>query len=153
MRLERLSGDEQLALCRRAERLCGRRLRDLRRYADPQDKALHKLLDERIGDWGLQLKTLERLATGPAPEEDAETLRFLRGRFPSQANGYGEGPIGRDAALYLAECIEDERSRFYHEMAAAARRDDARALFQQLADRDEAQLKFLRTVLLVNASE
>lgn len=156
MKIERMSGDEQVALCRKAERLCGRRLRDLRRFADPHDRALHKILDERIEDLNLQLKALERLGRGAAPDgpgESEEAGRFIRSRFPSHTNGFGEGPLIRDVALYLAECLEDERSRFYHEMAAAAREEEARSLFQQLADRDEAHLKFLRTVLLVNLAE
>ena len=51
-------------------------------------------------------------------------------------------------AGYLVECVEDERARFYHGMSAAARDEDARALFRQFADRDEAHLKFLRTASL-----
>ncbi|HEX7896759.1 MAG TPA: hypothetical protein VF950_03310 [Planctomycetota bacterium] len=149
MKIEALTRSGQLALCRRVERLCGLRLRSLRRFADPQDKPLHKVLDERIADWDVQLRALERLARGAAePAEDAELAGFLRERFPSHRNGFGEGPIHRDVALYLAECVEDERSRFYHELAGAARDGDARALFQQFADRDAAHLKFLRSVLL-----
>jgi hypothetical protein len=156
MKIQEMSREGQLALCRRVERLCGLRLRSLRRFADPQDKPLHKIIDERIDDWSLQLHALERLERqGPQPPspDDASIAVFLRDQFPSQRNGFGEGPVNRDVALYLAECVEDERSRFYHLMAAAARDGDARTLFQQFADRDEAHLKFLRTVLLYNLSE
>ena len=156
MKIEELSREGQLALCRRIERHCGLRLRSLRRFADPQDKPLHKILDERIDDWSLQLRALERLdrrSPEPPSLDDAELVSLLRDRFPSQRSGFGEGPVNRDVALYLAECVEDERSRFYHGMAAAARDGDTRALFQSFADRDEAHLKFLRTVLLYNLSE
>ncbi len=148
MKIEDLSRAGQLTLCQWAERLCGLRLRGLRRAADPQDKALHRVLDERIDDWSPRIRALERLERGEAEAGDEELARILRDGFPSQRNGIGEGPLNRDAALYLVECMEDERARFYHGMAAAARDGEARALFQQFADRDEAHLKFLRTVSL-----
>ena len=147
MKIETLTRSGQLALCRRVERLCGLRLRSLRRFADPQDRPLHRLLDERVEESDLQLRALERLGAAELPENE-DLAGFLRERFPSQRSGFGEGPLHRDVALYLAECVEDERSRFYREMAAGARDGDARALFQQFADRDAAHLRFLRTVLL-----
>jgi len=149
MKIEDLSRAGQLTLCQWAERLCGLRLRSLRRYADPQDKALHRVLDERIDDWSPRLRALDRLGREDASAADDEDIaKLLRDGFPSQRSGIGEGPLNREVALYLVECLEDERSRFYHGMAAAARDGDARALFQQFADRDEAHLKFLRTVSL-----
>jgi len=155
MKIEELSREGQLALCRRIERQCGLRLRSLRRFADPQDKPLHKILDERIEDLNLQLRALERLdrrAPEPPSPDDADLAGFLSDRFPSQRKGFGEGPVTRDVALYLAECVEDERSRFYQGMAAVARDELTRTLFQHFADRDEAHLKFLRTVLLCDLS-
>jgi len=149
MKIEALSKEDQLTLCRAAERLCGARLRSLRSYADPQDKPLLKILDERLEDWRTQLRALERLDRGtPGALREEDAAGFLRERFPSLRNGFGEGFVTREVALYLAECVEDERSRFYHDMAAAARDAEARVVFQQLAARDEAHLKFLRTVLL-----
>lgn len=145
MKIENLTREGQLGLCQRAERLCAARLRSVRRTADPRDPALHRVLDERIDDWSAQLRALERLGRGEAGPDDEGVLREA---FPSLRSGVGEGPLNREVALYLVECVEDERSRFYHRMAAAARDGDARALFQQFADRDEAHLKFLRTVSL-----
>lgn len=150
MKIEALSKEDQLALCRAVERACGARLRSLRSFADPRDKPLQKVLDERLEDWRFQTRSIDRLDRGPGggalKPEDLD--RFLRERFPSQKTGTGEGPLSREVAFYLAECLDEERSRFYHDMAEAARDPEARVLFQQLADRDDAHLKFLRTVTL-----
>ncbi|HYE99626.1 MAG TPA: hypothetical protein VEJ18_11985 [Planctomycetota bacterium] len=154
MNVKTLSREDQLTLCRAVERLCGARLRDIRGFADPQDKPLLKVLDERVEDGRVQLRALERLDRGdPASIRAEDVERFIREHFPSQRRGIGEGPLTRDVALYLAECVEDERSRFYHELAAAACEPDTRELFRQLAARDEEHLKFLRTVLLYNLSD
>ena len=153
MKIEALPKEDQLTLCRAVERACGARLRSLRTVVNSHDTPLLKILDERIDEGRAQLRALDRLdrgTDGSLREEDVE--RFLRERFPSRKHGLGEGPLTRDVALYLAECLEDERSRFYHEMAGAGRDAEARVLFQQLADRDEAHLKYLRTVLLFNLS-
>lgn len=146
MKIEALSSEEQLALCRDVERVCGFRLRSLRRYADERDLPLQKLLDERIADGRIQARALERGTPVSLPEKDVD--RFIRDRFPSQRLGFGEGPLTRDVALYLAECVEDERCRFYHEMARAASDDATRALFERMAARDAESLKFLRTVVI-----
>jgi rubrerythrin len=149
MKIESLSKEDQLGLCRDVERACGARLRDLRSFADPGDQPLKKVLDERLEDWRDQMRALDRPDRGPGAALAPEDLeRFLRERFPSRKIGTGEGPLSREVALYLAECLEEERSRFYHDLAGAAGDPEARALFQKLADRDDAHLKFLRTVTL-----
>jgi hypothetical protein len=73
---------------------------------------------------------------------------FLRTSIPSLNKRFGEGTLHRDIALFYAESLEEEASRFYRMLAEHAREAEARSLFSDLSNRERGKLRFLREVVL-----
>ncbi len=148
-----LSLKERLALCERAEAACVERFREIAGRSDPSDKPLLGLIRDLVAEEEGHLADIRRFSEKvPAPPGwrlDEELLaRLIRLRFPSFGRVFGEGFLSRDVALYFAECLEMESSRFYRALADGAPDGESRDFFRRVAEGEESHLKCLQTTLL-----
>ena len=150
-----LTPDERFAgLCMNlameaAKQLVGR-LQKLLRQSDPGDAALQNLLDgltrEHQADLGL-LDGCRSLDGIPSAEPSGVTTALSKA-FPSFPGRFGEGWLDRDVALYFAESLEEEASRFYRTLAECMSDTNARLTLDEQSWRAGGRLAKLRTVLL-----
>lgn len=153
MILEDLSLKQLLELAHRAEEMCLRRLGEIHAGSDPTDLPLQELLADLSSEvinhanafWEYRAR-VESPDSGPLPPEDAE--RLILWRLPSIARGFGEGLLDRDLALFFAESLEEEASRFYKALSQHAPDGESRGFFMNMAERDRVSLDHLRQVVL-----
>jgi hypothetical protein len=148
--LEKLSAGELATLSGQAGEECGRRFRLIAQAADPSDLALQSLLSAMAAETELQvLREEESLPFGSGQRRTPNGIReFIRTSIPSLTKRFGEGTLHRDNALFYAESLEEEASRFYRMLAEHAREAEARSLFTDLSDRELGKLRYLREVVL-----
>jgi hypothetical protein len=153
MTLEELSLGGLLALSRQAEELCLHRLERIREWSDPEDGPLHELLEDLVAEERNHLGAIEEYEIraaeeGIPPVDPAQAERLLRSRLPSLGRRFGEGFLDRDLALFFAESLEEEASRFYRALKEHARDGESRSFFLNMAERDRCSLDHLRSVVL-----
>jgi hypothetical protein len=153
MNLETLSSGDLAALCNKAGELCARRFRQIAQAADPSDRPLQDLLSRMAAEAESQARTLrdaefpdaDGYSSGIAPEA---AMNLIRDHLTSLSKGFGEGTLHRDIALFLAESLEEEASRFYRTLAEHASGWKSCALLGDLSERERTKLRYLREVLL-----
>lgn len=150
LELGKLSARELAILSRRAEEECSRRFRQIAEAADPSDLALQTLLRDMAVEAELQTP-LEEM--GPSfgfglRMTPTGIRELVQASIPTLTKGFGEGTFHRDNALFYAESLEEEASRFYRMLAEHAREAESRNLFTDLSDRERGKLRFLREVVL-----
>ncbi|HXX95280.1 MAG TPA: hypothetical protein VEN81_16780 [Planctomycetota bacterium] len=153
MILEELSLKQLLELAHRAEEMCLRRLGEIHAASDPTDEALQDLLADLSSEvinhansvWEYRAR-VECADSGPLPPEDAE--RLILWRLPSIARSLGEGVLDRDLALFFAESMEEEATRFYRALSQHAPDGESLGFFLNMAERDRVSLDHLRQVVL-----
>lgn len=144
---------ELLALGRRALELCARRFDEIAKAADPGDRPLRELLGRMALETEVQASSVEQ-HENQIPEESrlasrpGEALGLIRSHLTSLSKSFGEGPLHRDIALFLAESLEEEASRLYRVLAGHMRESQAVRLFAGLSERERGNLHFLREVVL-----
>lgn len=153
MNAEGWTPSERYDLALAATLACVDRLRNLLRWSDARDIALHEFLRSLLRNELRRLSDLGRAGIrpkGPRSERlDPDTLRrLLEESFPSFYKPLGEGPIDRERALYLAECLEEESARFYRELSGPATNPAAKNTFLRLKREDDSALQFVRDVVL-----
>lgn len=153
MDLGRLSLKERLLLCERVEEACLRRLHEIARRSDPGDGPLRDFLGHLIREEEGHLAGVRGFAERtlpPVPDGAAGALleSMILSRFPSLSQGFGEGILSRDNALYFAECVQKESSRFYRELSDGAPDAESRDFFRRAAEGGESLLKHIQTILL-----
>lgn len=145
-----LSLKERLTLSAAAGRAVAVRLRRLRGHVDAGDRPLVKLLDHLITEKDNYAHHIYRLQAGiPGPQipppDEAEALKR---HLPSLLQGFGEAPLSRDVAMYLAERMDGELACFYHLLSERATDRESLAFFEEAAEREQAEVSRLRTLLL-----
>lgn len=153
--LETLTSGDLADLSRQAAEECERRLRRIAGASDPLDAALQELLRSMADEIHGQGRTLaEEHGLAPSGSQRCmapdEVREFLRSAFPSLGKSLGEGTLHRDIALFYAESLEEEASRFHRMLAEHARESGSRSLFADLSDRERGTLHFLRGVVLLS---
>lgn len=148
-----LTARELSMLAREAGEECYARFARIALASDPDDHALQELLARMAREAYLQVQAFEKFELPPAPAGRGtvsfEDLRkFIRKALPSLDKGFGEGILHRDIALFYAESLEEEASRFYRMLAGHARESRSRELFTDLSERERGKLRFLREVVL-----
>ncbi len=144
--LEKLSPEQLTAVTRQAGEECAVRLRQIAEASDPLDSALQALLSEMAEEASLQVQAIP---DGSSRRMIADGVReFIRTSIPSLGKRFGEGTLHRDNALFYAESLEEELSRFYRMLAEHARAAEARTLYTDLSNRERGKLRFLREVVL-----
>jgi rubrerythrin len=147
--LENLSAEELTLIGREAAEECGSRFREIAEASDPCDTALRELLGSMATEVLAQVQSEHGDPFGASCRRTAEGVReFIRASLPTLTKRFGEGVLHRDIALFYAESLEEEASRFYRMLAAHARESRARKVFEELSDRERVKLRFLREVVL-----
>lgn len=144
---------ELLALGRRAFEMAARRLDQIASASDPRDEALREILRKMSLDSDLRAAEVEQRENvlpdecrlSAAPEE---ALALIRGYVSSLGKSFGEGPLSRDAALFLAESLEEETGRLCRVLFQHSREWPVSRLFSDLADQEQRNLRLLREVVL-----
>jgi hypothetical protein len=144
MRLEDLSMDEKLSLCRCSARTVAGRYRSLARGAGSRDEPLRRLFEGLADDVEKRLPTFESSTTLPGEEEE----RIVRGFFPSLSKSAGAPGVDRETGTYLAECLVEEFAAFYRTLAQQATDEESREFFMDAKKAEEFHLEFVRHVLL-----
>jgi len=151
--LKELSSEDLARLRRYAGDACFIRLSQIARAADPSDQALQDLLMKMASEAPSRAKT-SPLDTDRRLPASGRLLSFNQIReavllaLPSLSKSFGEGTLHRDIALFYAESLEEEASRFYRMLAGAARESRDRSVFFDLSERERGRLRFLREVVL-----
>src|SRR5947207_15999613 len=112
MKLEDLSVDEKLSLCRRAAGAVLKRYRSLAK-ATRSDEPLRRLFEGLAGDVEKRLPTFESSATLP----DGEGDRLVGSLLPSLSKSSGAPVVDRETGTFLAECLAEEFAAFYRTLA------------------------------------
>jgi hypothetical protein len=145
--LEKLSPKELTAVTRQASQECALRLRRIAEASDPSDSALQGLLGKMAKEAQLQAQSLQEEDFSPRLSAD-RVREFIRASIPALGKRFGEGALHRDNALFYAESLEEEASRFYRLLAEHAREAKTRTFYTDLSDRERGKLRFLREVVL-----
>jgi len=153
MNPEDLSLAELLGLCRRTEELCLHRIEQIGKGSDPTDAALHDLLRELAAEQVNHARSVEEYEVrtpraGTGSLDPALADRLILRRLPSMTRKFGEALLDRDLALFFAESLEEEASRFYHALSLHAPDWESRNFFINMAERDRCSLDHLRQVVL-----
>ena len=151
--LHEVATQDLATIGRQAGEECESRLRQIAQASDPADIALQELLARMAAEIRQQARTIQGprdpfvLLAGSrlAPEDVRE---FILASLSSLTKGFGEGRLHRDNALFFAESLEEEVSRFYRMLAAHARETNTRTYFSDLSEREHERLRFLREVVL-----
>jgi rubrerythrin len=145
--LKELSSADLARVCRQAGEECSFRYGQIARAADPSDRALQDLLMRMARETQLQADAFEgESAAGSL--SSVQIRETLRTELPSLTKGFGEGVLHRDIALFYAESLEEEASRFYRTLAGHAREWQVREHCFDLSERERGKLRFLREVVL-----
>lgn len=145
--------EDLAAIGRQAGEACEQRLGQIAAASDPDDRALQDLLTRMAEEIHLQARAIGhspvrfvfQSGSGFSPEE---VRRLIESSFTSLTKGFGEGRLHRDNALFFAESLEEEATRFYRMLAAHAREARTRTFFSDLSEREHERLRFLREVVL-----
>jgi len=151
--LERLSTHDLATLGRHAAEACERRFRGIAEASDPSDAALQDLLRAMADEARLQVEPPAeqdlRQPFGAGRRVSPDGVReFIRASLPSLMKSFGEGTLHRDIAMFYAESLEEEATRFYRMLAEHAHEAGIRSRFADLSDRERGKLRFLREVVL-----
>jgi hypothetical protein len=150
--LEDLAIREILGICAHAHRICVDRFGDIGRNSDREDRSLQQLLEDMAEKAKRQSQVVEEYERGlsdPAPDMKVDEMkRLIRKSFTSLSQSFGEGVLHRDIALFFAESLEEEASRFYRRIAELAPDWDARDFFLEMSERERLELRHLRDVVL-----
>jgi hypothetical protein len=144
---------ELLTVGRRALEMGARRFDEIARAADPSDGPLRDVLRKMSLDAELQAAAVEE-HENVMPEEarlsckPEDGLRLIRGYLISLRKGFGEGPLNRDVALFLAESLQEEMLRLCRVLAGHAREWGVGRVFSDLAEREQVNSRYLREVVL-----
>jgi hypothetical protein len=153
MEVGELNNVNKLRLCRRVIRDCGRWLRRILQESEPADKPLREFLSnlalglERSVDFIDEVE----LEEAPGPERGMGDKAFdplLKRFFPSMGQGLGEGFLGRETGMHLAECLEEELRHFYQSLAEVTDDPKARGFFLQAGKEEESHLDIVRHTIL-----
>ena len=151
--LDKLSTRELAMIRHQTAEECEFRLRRIAAASDPADQALQDLLRSMAKETWLQIQAHWE-GDGRGPFGSSSRLspdgvrEFIHASLPSLTRRFGEGMLHRDNALFYAESLEEEASRFYRLLAEHAREADVRSVFADLSDRERGKLRFLRDVVL-----
>jgi rubrerythrin len=146
--LKELSSADLARVCRQAGQECSFRYGQISRAADPSDRALQDLLMRMARETQLQADAIEGEAAAGSSLSSVQIRETLRTELPSLTKGFGEGVLHRDIALFYAESLEEEASRFYRTLAGHAREWQVREHCFDLSERERGKLRFLREVVL-----
>jgi len=151
--LERLTPQDLATLGCHAAEECERRFRGIAQASDPADAALQELLREMADEAHLQVEApaeeRRQLPFGSGRRVTPDGIReFIRASLPSLTKRFGEGTLHRDIAMFYAESLEEEATRFYRMLAEHAHEAGTRSRFVDLSDRERGKLRFLREVVL-----
>ena len=128
------------ALGRRALDLAARRIQEISRAVRPDDLPLQDLLRKLM----IEVQTQADEVAPPGEADDIQLQEHLK----SLTRSLGDGVLHRDIALFLAESLEEELSRFFIALAEHAGEWRLSRLFQELAGREQRTLRHLRDVVL-----
>jgi len=153
MNLETLSLQEREDLSLAASMECFRRLQELARWADPEDEPVQRILRSLALNQDRRIEKLEqsgaRLKSPRPPRHRPEDLRrLIREHFPSLTRPLGEGIVGREEAMHLAGCLEEESALFDRLMANLSSPDRPKAPLLDLERLGDSFLGLLRSVLM-----
>lgn len=153
LELKELSTPELSMIVRQVGEECVRRYADIAVATDPSDLALHDLLVTLAAEAYRQACVLQSAqgdgAFGSGCRLNPEGVRELIDHsFSSLSKGFGEGTLHRDNALFYAESLEEEASRFYRMLAEHARESKTRSACSELSEIERDKLRFLREVVL-----
>jgi len=141
-----------LALGRRALEMGARRLTQIARGSAPDDQPLRALLEKMALESELRADEIEQYENR-LPEDSRlaakadHAVKLIEEYLSSLRKRFGEGPLTRDTALFFAESLEEETSRFCKVLAAHAREWPVNRLFIDLAEREQKDMHFLREVV------
>ena len=152
MNAESMSLSEQYEISLGATVACMDRLKKLARWSDARDESLQNFLQSLLRNEERRLDELNRIGVRPdrpRPRrlQNADLQMLLHGFFPSFYRPLGEGFLDRERGMYLAECLEEESARFYHEMANRVTDPASRTLFLRLEREDGSNLKLVRSTV------
>lgn len=153
LELRDLSVKELTFLSEEAAKACAHRLTQIAQAADPSDGVLQNLLGELAHEASPIPPFLEEggEAGSLAPERPLASSKvkdFVRGSLNSLSKRFGEGRLDRDIALFFAESIEEEVSRFYLKLSQHAGHHPIRSRLFDLSERERGKLRHLREVVL-----
>jgi hypothetical protein len=94
------------------------------------------------------LETLQKTPLDSHPSALDHGTRLIGRYLTSLRKSFGEGPLHRDVALFLAESLEEETSRLCRVLAEHAKDCRISALFSDLATREQGNFRYLREVVL-----
>lgn len=135
-------------LCCEAARRCLDRIREIRGAASPEDFPLLRLLGQIEEEERRHQEGLRRLDADSPGLDPANVRRSVSALLQVLGQRLGEGPLDRDVAMYFAEVVEDASARFYASLAAAARDEQARSVFRDMANAERARVAHLRNVVM-----
>jgi rubrerythrin len=148
-----LKTGEMVTMGRQAVSSCARRLDEIARASDPADQPLLDLLRKMALEQDIHAAELEQLENlydedSPLPSRSESARQLILGILTSLSKRMGEGPLLRDAALFYAESLEEEASRFFRTLAGHARESRVVERFFELATWEHDNVSFLRDVVL-----
>ena len=149
--LDRLSPEELTLVCRETGEECGSRFTQIAEASDPTDHALKILLERIASDTRLQARSIAgttRPSDPPCRLTSEGVRRIVRSAVSFLSRSFGEGKLPRDIALYYAESLADELSRFYRMLEARAGETRVRAVCRRLSECEQKKRQFLREVVL-----
>ena len=139
---------ERVHLARQAAEIRLRRLEAITRFSDPQDAPMRDLLRTLTSQASLGLDRLRRIRTGGMWIEDERARVLLREWIHSAWQRFGEGPLDREVALYLAEALLDECAGFLVALSKGATEPGVRTCLEDLAENCRRHLEHVRQVIL-----
>lgn len=151
--VETLPLQERVHLARQAAEIRLRRLEAITRFSDPQDTPVRELLRTLTSQASLGLDRLRRIRTGGMWIEDERARALLREWIHSAWQRFGEGPLDREVALYLAESLLDECACFLVALSNGATEPAVRNCLEDLANNCRSHLEHVRRVILPSRPE
>lgn len=151
--LNEQSTHELSMLAREAGEECYARFSQIAQASDPNDRALQELLVKMAREAYSQAQAFDKFEFRVDPHAEGFLTfdgmrKLIRKALPSLSKSFGEGSLHRDIALFYAESLEEEASRFYRTLAGHAREWQTRELFSDLSERERGKLRYLREVVL-----
>lgn len=144
---------ERVHLARQAAEIRLRRLEAIARFSDPQDTPVRELLRTLTSQASLGLDRLRRIRTGGMWIEDERARALLREWIHSAWQRFGEGPLDREVALYLAEALLDECACFLVALSNGATEPAVRKCLEDVAENCRHHLDHVRRVILPSPPE
>lgn len=144
---------ERVHLARQAAEIRLHRLEAIARFSDPQDTPVRELLRTLTSQASLGLDRLRRIRTGGMWIEDERAKALLREWIHSAWQRFGEGPLDREVALYLAEALLDECACFLGALSNGTTEPGVRKCLEDVADSCRHHLEHVRRVILPSPPE